>query len=99
MYARVVTMSGADAEKREAALEMINGTVIPTLRDYDGFAGYIALRDKEKQDAKAILLWNDEAAAESAEETLKERRVQFAGGVGLTVMSADLYETLVFHME
>ena len=26
MYARLVTMSGADAGKREAALEMINGT-------------------------------------------------------------------------
>ena len=99
MYARLVTMSGADAGKREAALEMINGTVIPTLRDYSGFKGYIALWDKEKQDAKAILLWEDEASAESAEETLRERRKQFAGGVGLSVVSADLYETLVFHME
>jgi hypothetical protein len=99
MYARVVTMSGADAEKREAALEMINGTVIPTLRDYEGFKGYIALWDKEKQDAKAILLWDNEAVADAAEETLRERRLQFAGGVGLTVVSADLYETLVFHME
>ena len=79
MYARLVTMSGADAGKREAALEMINGTVIPTLRDYSGFKGYIALWDKEKEDAKAILLWDDEASAESAEETLRERRVQFAG--------------------
>ena len=99
MYARVVSMSGADAGKREAALDMINGTVIPTLREYDGFKGYVALWDKEKEDAKAILLWENEAAAESAEETLKERRLQFAGGVGLTVVSADLYETLVFHME
>ena len=99
MYARVVSMSGADAGKREAALDMINGTVIPTLREYDGFKGYVALWDKEKENAKAILLWENEAAAESAEETLKERRLQFAGGVGLTVVSADLYETLVFHME
>jgi hypothetical protein len=99
MYARVVTMSGADAGKREAALEMINGTVIPALQEYDGFAGYIALWDQEKQDARAILLWDTEAAAESAEATLKERRLQFAGGVGLTVVSTDLYETLVLHME
>jgi hypothetical protein len=98
MYARVVTMSGADAGKREAALEMINGTVIPTLRGYDGFKGYIALWDAEKSDAKAILLWENEATAETAEETLKERRLQFAGGVGLTVESADLYETLVFEL-
>lgn len=99
MHARVVTMSGADAGKREAALEMINGTVIPALREYDGFKGYLALWDKGKEDAIAILLWDSEAAAESAEETLKERRLQFAGAVGLTVVSADLYETLVVHME
>jgi hypothetical protein len=98
MYARLVTMSGADAEKREKALEMINGTVIPTLREYDGYVGYIALWDKEKRDAKAILLWESEAAATSAEETLAERRLQFAGGVGLTVESADLYEALVYEM-
>jgi hypothetical protein len=98
MHARLVTMSGASPEKREAALEMINGTVIPTLREYDGFVGYIALWDKETEAAKAILLWDSEAAAKSSEETLAERRKQFAGGVGLTVESADLYEALVVEM-
>jgi hypothetical protein len=98
MHARLVTMSGAGPEKRETALEMINGTVIPTLREYEGFAGYIALWDETKEEAKAILLWDSEAAATSSEETLAERRKQFAGGVGLTVESADLYEALVFEM-
>ena len=99
MYARLVSFSGADPEKREKALETIRGTVIPILRDYDGFAGYIALYDEENRRANAVLLWESQEAAEEAEETLVERRRQTADGVGLTVESADLYEALVVELE
>ena len=43
MYARVITFSGADSDKHDAALEMIRGTVLPMLRTYDGYEGYIML--------------------------------------------------------
>jgi hypothetical protein len=99
MHARVISFSGADPEKRESALETIRGTVIPTLREYDGFAGYLALYDAENTRARAIILWDSEEAAVSAEETLAERRRQMASGVGLTVESADLYEALVVELE
>jgi heme-degrading monooxygenase HmoA len=99
MYATLVSFSGADPEKREKAVETIRGTVIPTLREYDGFNGYIALYDKENRRAKAVLLWESEEAAEEAEKTLAERRKQMAGGVGLTVESADLYEAVVVELE
>ena len=39
MYARLISFSGADPEKRDSAIEMIRGTVIPMLQSYDGFAG------------------------------------------------------------
>jgi hypothetical protein len=99
MYARLIEFSGADPEKRENAIETIRGTVIPMLRQYDGFEGYIALYDQDKRRAKAILLWESKEAAEAAEETLVERRQKIAGGVGLTVESADLYEAPVIEME
>jgi hypothetical protein len=99
MHARVISFSGADPEKRENALQTIRGTVIPTLREYDGFAGYLALYDAENKRARAIILWESEEAAVSAEESLAERRRQMASGVGLTVESADLYEALVVELE
>jgi hypothetical protein len=99
MHARVISFSGADPEKRESALQTIRGTVIPMLREYDGFAGYLALYDAENTRARAIILWDSEEAAVSAEETLAERRRQMASGVGLTVESADLYEALVVELE
>ena len=99
MHARLVSFSGADPEKREKAIQTIRETVIPALREYDGFAGYIALYDKENQRAKAVLLWESEEAATAAEPELAERRRQMAGGIGLTVESADLYEAPVVELE
>lgn len=99
MYARLIEFSGADPEKRDNAIETIRGTVLPMLRQYDGFEGYIALYDQDKRRARAVLLWDSQEAAETAEETLRERRQSLASGVGLTVESADLYEAVVFEME
>jgi hypothetical protein len=99
MYARLIEFSGADPDKRETMIETVRGTVIPMLRQYDGFAGYITLYDGENNRAKAVLLWETEEAAEEAEKTLAERRKQLAGGVGLTVESQDLYEAPVVEME
>lgn len=99
MHARLIEFSGADPERREEAIERIRGTVLPMLRQYDGFAGYIALLDTENRRARAILLWETEEAAEEAEKELRERRRQLASGVGLTVESEDLYEVPVLELE
>jgi hypothetical protein len=99
MHARVISFTAADPEKRAKAEETIRGTVLPMLRQYDGFAGYVALYDEDNRRASAIILWDSEEAAETAEETLAERRRQMASGVGLTVESADLYEVVVAEME
>ena len=99
MYARLISFSGAEPENREKAIETIRGTVIPMLRQYDGFAGYVALYDGANRRARAILLWESEDAAEDAEKTLAERREKLAASVGLTVESADLYEVPVLELE
>jgi hypothetical protein len=98
MYARLISFSGADPEKREPAMAMIRGTVVPMLQTYDGFAGYLALYDADNRRAKAIILWETKEHAESAEETLVERRAQMTAQVGITVESADLYEAPVVEL-
>jgi hypothetical protein len=99
MYARLVSLSGADEEKRERLIQTMRERVIPTLRQYDGFAGYVGLYDPENQRAGGLLLWESQEAAEAAEETLAERRREMAGGVGLTVESEDLYEAPVVELQ
>jgi hypothetical protein len=99
MYARLIEFSGAEPDKRDKMMEIVRGTVIPMLREYDGFAGYIAMYDADNRRAKAVLLWETEEAAEEAEKTLVERRKQLAGSIGLTVESQDLYEAPVVELE
>ena len=99
MYARMIEFSGADPEKREKAIEMIQGTVIPMLRQYDGYAGYISLYDAEKRRAQALVLWDSEEAAEESEKVLAERRKELTSRIGLTIESVDLYEAPVVELE
>jgi hypothetical protein len=99
MHARLVSFSGADPARRDEAAQTMRGTVIPMLRQYDGFAGYIGLFDAANQRAKGIILWESEEAAEAAEVELVERRSKLAASVGLTVESADLYEVPVIELE
>jgi len=98
MYARVISFADATDDKREAAIEMIRGTVIPMQQSHDGFAGYNSLYDAEKQRAQAIILWESKDAADAAEETLAERRKQMTAQVGITIESVDLYEAPVVEM-
>ena len=99
MHARLISFSGADPEKRERAIQTIRETVIPMLREYDGFSGYIGLYDEENRRAKALILWDSEETAVAAEQTLVERRRQLASGIGLTVESADIYEAPVVELQ
>lgn len=98
MFARLVEFSGAGSENRERAIQTVSETVVPMVRSYDGFAGYVFLYDAENGRAKAVLLWESEETAEAAEQELAERRRKLAGNVGLTVESEDLYEAPVVEM-
>ena len=99
MHARLIEFSGADSEKREQMIQTIQEKVLPMLRTYDGFAGYLALYEPDKSRAKAIILWDTEEAGVAAEETLAERRRQISGGLGLRIESEDLYEAAVIEFE
>jgi hypothetical protein len=98
MYARLISFSDSGPDKRDPALEMIRGTVLPMLQTYDGYAGYVLLYDEDNNRAKAIILWDSKQAAESAEETLVERRAKMTAQVGIRVESAELYEAPVVEL-
>jgi hypothetical protein len=99
MYVRLVSLSGAGPEKRENMVRTMRENVLPTLREYDGFAGYVGLHDPDTERAKGLIFFESKEAAEAAEETLAERRKQMAGGVGLTIEAAELYEAPVIDVD
>lgn len=100
MYARLVRFTVADRDKAtpENAQQMIRERVIPMLSQYDGYAGYLSFMDKERNRARAIILWDTEEHAEAAEQTLGERRLEMAAGVGLTLESTELLEAIAVEL-
>lgn len=99
MYARLISMSDARAENREQAIQTIRERAIPTLRQQEGYAGYIGLFDADSQRAMAIVLWESREASEAANVALADFREQIISGIGMTLASMDLYEAVVVEME
>ena len=75
MYARLIEFSGAEESKREQILQTVQETVIPMLRTYDGFAGYIALYDPERSRSRS----SSSGRREEAAVTRARTRLRIAG--------------------
>jgi hypothetical protein len=99
VYARLVSFSDVDPAKREQQLQTIRDTVIPRLRQFEGFAGYIGMYDASSNRAKAVLLWESEEAADAAEAKLVEMRARITSEMGMTVDSAELFEVPVVELD
>jgi heme-degrading monooxygenase HmoA len=95
MYGRLVEVEGVDPSKRAEVLHEIRETVIPALKEIDGFAGFISLVDEENRRARSIVLWETQESADEAERQFKARREEMVRGMGATVRSADLYEAAI----
>jgi heme-degrading monooxygenase HmoA len=92
MYARLVEIENIDPSKREEALTNIRETVIPALKELEGFAGFISLADEDNHRARSVVLWETRENAEEAERQMGSRREEMVSRMGATVRSADLYE-------
>ena len=92
MYARLVEVEGVDPAKRDEVLATMRDRIIPTLKQVDGFAGFISLMDPENRRGRTVLLWETKEAAEEAEKELAPRREAIVRDAGGTIRSTDLYE-------
>jgi heme-degrading monooxygenase HmoA len=92
MYGRLVEIEGVDASKRDEVLGIIRERVIPSLKEIEGFAGFVSLFDGDSRRARSVVLWETRDAAEEGERQFKAKREEIVRGVGGTVRSADLYE-------
>jgi hypothetical protein len=92
MYGRLVEIEGIDPSHREEVLGILRERIIPGLKEFDGFAGFISLVDEEKHRARNVVLWETKEAAEEAERKFAPIREETVTGMGGTVRSADLFE-------
>ena len=99
MYARLVSFSGVNPEKREEATATIREWVIPTLRGFDGFAGYIGLYDEDGGRAKGILSGRARRRRRRQSPSSPRCAARSRSSMGLTLESADLYEAPIVELE
>src|ERR1044072_5588187 len=99
MYARLISLSGAEREGYDSAVSRMREMMIPMLRGMDGYAGYIGLYEPDSKRAKGLLFWETREAADAAEDTLAERRKEMTRSFGITLESTELYEASLVAME
>jgi hypothetical protein len=92
MYGRLVEIDGVDPSRRDEILATMRETIIPRLKEFDGFAGFISLVDEENRRARSVILWETKEGADAAEVEFGPRREEIVRGMGGTVRSADLFE-------
>ena len=99
MYGRLVEIEGIDASRREEATATIRERVIPSMKESDGFAGFISLVDEQAGRARNVVLWETQESADEFEREWASRREEIVRGLGGTVRSAELYEAPIVEIQ
>jgi quinol monooxygenase YgiN len=68
VYARVVT-NQIQAGKIDEWLALIRDSIVPVLKDQDGFLGFVALVDREHDKTIGYSMWESEAALAVSESS------------------------------
>ena len=95
MYGRLVEIEGIDPSKREEVVAQLRERIIPGLKEFEGFAGFISLVDKENHRARNVVLWETKEGAEEAERQVRATREEMVRGMGGTVRSVELFEAAI----
>jgi heme-degrading monooxygenase HmoA len=99
MYGRLVEIDGLDSSRREEAMATMRERVIPSMKEAEGFAGFISLVDEQTGRARNVVLWETRESAEEFEREWATRREETVRGLGGTVGSAELYEALIVEIK
>jgi heme-degrading monooxygenase HmoA len=99
MYGRLVEIEGMDPSKRNEVAGIIRERIIPSMKEIDGFIGFIALMDEQTQRARSVVLWETKESAEEAERQFASRREEVVRNAGGKVQSADLYEAPIVEVQ
>lgn len=91
MYARVTRFRGP-AQSVEDALGVFREQMLPWLREATGFRGFVALLDREHDQALGITFWADERTMRDGTASGAAIRDEIARAAGTTLEEIDFYE-------
>jgi hypothetical protein len=93
-YASIVTVRGAQEEFENIA-EMAAESLLPWIRQFDGYRGFMVFTDSEAGIAHFMTLWETREALEKSAHSRKEVREQLARTASAEIVSAGAYSVLV----
>ncbi len=94
MFARVSTYQGS-AEQVDRGLDHARESILPKVRELDGFEGAYYLVDRDSGKALSITLWGSERAMQASEESADRLRGESAQAAGATVEGVERYEVAI----
>jgi hypothetical protein len=93
-YASMVTVSGAQEEFDNIAA-MAGESLLPWIRQFEGYKGFMVFADSESGIAHFMTLWETREALEKSAHSRKQVREQLAKTASAEILSAGAYSVLV----
>ena len=97
MFARVSTFEGPVA-KIDEGIQYAETTILPRLKEVDGWKGVISLVDRKSGKELTITLWDSETALRASEEQANTMRAEAAHSADQEVRQVDRYEVAIFEV-
>jgi quinol monooxygenase YgiN len=95
MYARVVT-NQLQAGKTDEWLALIRDAVVPSLKEQNGFVGFVALVDRQHDKSIGYSIWTSEADLVASETSGNyQQQIAKLGAVLAGPPARELYEMVV----
>ena len=94
MFARVSTYQG-DPGQIDQGLDYARESILPKVKQVDGFEGVYYLVDRESGKALSMTLWESEQTMRASEEEANRLRTESAESASATVESVQRYEVAI----
>jgi hypothetical protein len=93
-YASMVTVNGA-MEDFDNIATMAGESLLPWIRQFEGYKGFIVLADSESGAAHFMTLWDSKEALDRSAHSRAQVREQLAKTAGAEIERAGAYRVLV----
>jgi hypothetical protein len=94
VYASLVTVNGAMEDFDDIAA-MAGESLLPWIRQFEGYRGFMVLANAESGVAHFMTLWDSIEAVERSAQSRKEVREQLAKTAGAEIASAGTFSILL----
>jgi heme-degrading monooxygenase HmoA len=93
-YASMVTVTGPPEDFDKIAA-MAGESLLPWIRQFEGYKGFVVLADRENSTAHFMTLWDSREALERSAHSRKQVREQLAKTAGAEIRSAGAYTVII----